>query len=318
MKKGNLSNLSVKRISTSPYFSPEFEKLEKNKIETVAGAKMLPANSEQLADILITNTHTNISTISEAQLRACKLLIHPNSGYDNLPAEFIKEASFPVIIGNPIRAHAVSNYILSALYTHYSPIPFDHSWNPSRKWPRKLLTELSILILGSGHIGNLLKSSLASSVASIQVYDPHLGHNELKLKGVDVVIPACSLNQANKHMINQEFLLQLNEDFLLINAARGGLVHTEDLLKVLAKRPRAHAILDVFEKEPADLSVFGQRDNIRVSSHVAGVYENIDATTAKFEAEVISDFQMLDHSDFEKKYKTLILKNRLSPDGFLI
>ena len=279
---------------------------------------MLPFNSEVIADILITNTHTDLSQISNDQLKVCKLMIHPNSGYDNFEAEFVNKANFPIVIGNPIRAHAVANYILSALYSHYSPIPSVTTWNEKRQWPRKLLNELNILILGLGHIGSILKTSLSNQCASLTFFDPYLMDTDLNLKNVDVVILACSLNKLNYQIINKKFLLQLNDDFLLINTARGGLVKTSDLLETLAKKTNSYAILDVFENEPADFSIFNSIKNILISSHIAGVYQKIDTTTVEFEAAIIKDFVQLSKNKFEKKYSKMILKNRLSSDGFLI
>lgn len=318
MKKRISSNLLVKRISSSPYFSPSFLELEKDKIENDNGTQMLPFSSEAIANILITNTHTITSQISDEQLKACKLIIHPNSGYDNFDADFVKEAIFPIVIGNPIRAHAVANYILSALYTHYSPIPSVSTWSEKRQWPRKLLNELNILILGHGHIGSLLQKSLLSQCASLSFFDPYLNEVDLNLKNIDVVILACSLNKLNYQIINKEFLLQLNDDFLLINAARGGLVNTSDLLQVLASRAHSYAVLDVFENEPADFTIFKSFKNILVSSHIAGVHQKIDTTTVEFEAAVINDFIQLSKNKFEKKYHKMILKNRLLQDDFLI
>ena len=318
MKRRISSNLLVKRISSSPYFSPSFFKLEKNKIENESNAQMLPFNSEIMADILITNTHTDLSQISHDQLNACKLMIHPNSGYDNFKAKFVKEANFPIVIGNPIRAHAVVDYILSALYTHYSPIPSVAVWSEKRQWPRKLLKELNILILGQGHIGSILKTCLSGQSASLIFFDPYLEATDLNLKNVDVVILACSLNELNYQIINKEFLLQLNDNFLLINSARGGLVKTSDLLEVLTKKSDSYAILDVFENEPADFSIFSSLQNILVSSHIAGVYQQIDTTTIEFEATIINDFIQLSKTKYEKKYSKMILKNRLFQDDFLI
>lgn len=319
MKKGTLSKFTVKRISSSPYFSPSFSKLEQETINNLTGAEMLPPNSNELASVLITNTHTDVSTITDSQLEMCRLMIHPNSGYDNLPSEFISKVNFPVVIGNPIRANAVTNFILSALLSHYSAIPIESTWNDSRKWPRKLLSELNILILGHGHIGTLLSESLAPLASSVRIYDPYAGFPDLNLVNCDVLIPVCSLNKKNLHLVNKARLLELNEDFLLINAARGDLVNTQDLLSVLAERPSAFAVLDVFEKEPADFKqFFKETNNILLSSHIAGVYKNIDITTANFEAQVISDFMKLEKSEFEFTYKTMILKNRLQGPDFLI
>lgn len=319
MKKGTLSNLTVKRINSSPYFSPHFLKLEKETITGMTGAEVLPLDSQRPASILITNTHTDLSALGPDQLNLCELIIHPNSGYDNFSAEFISQNDFPVVIGNPIRAHAVANFILSALFSHYSPLPEDRSWNVSRKWPRKLLAELNVLILGMGHIGSLISSGLGPLVKNIHIYDPYLGRTELDFNNVDVLIPVCSLNEKNHHFINRERLLLLNEDFLLINAARGDLINTSDLLSVLKMRPDAYAFLDVFEKEPADFSEFYNIvQNISLSSHIAGVYKNIDTHTVNFEARVIFDFINLNKSEFEQNYRNTILKNRLHPDHFLI
>ena len=319
MKKGIRSNLSVKRISTSPYFSPDFEKLEKDIIKKLTNADMLASNDEKIASILITNTHTDTKKIRKEQIEACELLIHPNSGYDNLSVEFIKSAKFPIIIGNPIRAMAVSNYILSALINHYSSLPIETLWSEKRKWPRKLLSELNILVLGKGHIGSILSQSLTPLVSNISFFDPFEGFHELNLKNIDVVILACSLNNENRHIINNHFLDQLNDNFLLINAARGGLVKTDDLIKTLTLKPKAYAVLDVFEKEPADFSLFSSLKNIKHTSHIAGVYQNIDLITAQFEAQVIHDFITFDESDFLSAYKKTNLKNRLSANqDFLI
>lgn len=279
---------------------------------------MLPPESPLLASVLITNTHTNPEHIGPDQLSACKLMIHPNSGYDNYSAEFIKNAHFPIVIGNPIRAQAVVNYILSALLSHYSPLASHQEWDRSRKWPRKLLSELNILILGNGHIGGILNKSLSPLCLRVDLFDPHQGLSDLNLHHVDVVILSCSLNAQNNHLINKEFLTQMKSDFLLINTARGSLVHTEDLIEVLKKRPQAFAVLDVFEEEPCDLTVFKEIKNTLVTSHIAGVYQNIDAATASFEATVIQDFSTQSTEEFLEKYKSMILKNRLSRDGFLI
>ncbi|MBC7541028.1 MAG: hypothetical protein H7281_19575 [Bacteriovorax sp.] len=318
MKKKLLSKFSVKRISSSPYFSKDFSTLEQETIYNLTGSDMLPLNSNELASVLITNTHTDLATISEEQLEMCQLMIHPNSGYDNFPAEFVSKVKFPIVIGNPIRANAVANYILSALLSHYSAIPNEMTWNEERKWPRRLLSELNILILGYGHIGSILRESLVPLVAGVRIFDPFAGFPNLDLHNIDVLIPICSLNIKNRSMVNKAMLLELKEDFLLINAARGSLVDTEDLLNVLTIRPDASAVLDVFEKEPADFSQFSQIKNIFLSSHLAGVYKKIDLTTANFEAQTIFDFMKMENFEFENKYKTMILKNRLQGQNFLI
>ncbi|MBP9680815.1 MAG: hypothetical protein KBD76_05385 [Bacteriovorax sp.] len=315
MKKGKASKLAVKRISTSPYFNEHFALLEKQIIESLGFTEVLTFNSAEVADVLITNTHTQLEQLSAIDIERCKLMIHPNSGYDNFSADFIKQTPFPVIIGNPIRAQAVTEFILSALFSHYTSIPSQITWDKNRLWPRKRLSELSLLILGKGHIGALLEATLKPLVHSISFFDPYCESTQHiplpDLKNIDVLIPACSLNQNNHGLINYDWLTQLKKDFLLINAARGALVKTQDLITVLQQQKKAHAYLDVFELEPADFSLFKGLENIKLSSHIAGVYANIDQATSEYEASVIFDFQNITSEEFENKYQTTLLKNRL-------
>jgi D-3-phosphoglycerate dehydrogenase len=311
-------NIKIKRISTSPYFKESFVQLEKSSIEVKTQAVVLPPNSPEAAEVLITNTQTDLSSITVEEIKHCKLMIHPNSGYDNFPAEFVKSSPFPIILGNSIRANAVTNFILSSLFAHYSPPIFDKSWNEKRHYPRRLISELTILILGEGHIGSLLKSALTPLAKEVIVYDPYkypsnknISTTLSEVSGIDVVIPACSLNAENLHFMDRSFLMKLAENFLLINAARGSLINTVDLIDVLKNRPEAFAVLDVFENEPADFSLFSALTNCRLSSHIAGVFKSIDGTTAQFEAQVIFDFLNLSEEKFMKQYQDSLLTNRL-------
>jgi D-3-phosphoglycerate dehydrogenase len=317
MKKGKPFNLTVKRISTSPYYSSSFVELEKNTLESIEGVKCLGFNSFEDSDILITNTHTQMSDIATSQLAKCKLLLHPNSGYDNFNYTFVKEAYFPIIIGNSIRSHAVANYILSGLLNHYSSIPLNKSWDASRRWKRKLLCEINLQIIGDGHISKILQKSLSPLVKNIFIYDPYKNKKQLELRDIDVLIPVCSLNESSKHIVNYKMLEKLNSDFLLINAARGELVDTNALTQVLARQPHAFALLDVFEKEPFDFSLFKNINNIHLSSHIAGVYSNLDHATCEFEKMVLKDFCQLSQNEFDIKYTDSLLKNRIFQNSLI-
>lgn len=310
MKSGQLSKFTVKRLSSSPYFQPQFNHLEALNINLIDNVEMHSHDDKSPASILITNTHTRTSEITDQEMAACQLLIHPNSGHDNISPDFIRTASFPIIVGNPIRANAVANFILSTLLSHYSVISYEKEWDKTRKWPRKLLSELTIMIVGHGHIGKILSQSLTPLAREVRIYDPKLGYNNLDLNGVDVLLPVCSLNERNHHFIDSNFLEKLNSDFLLINAARGELVKTDDLLNVLKKKSDAFAYLDVFEKEPADFSLFNHIKNIKLTSHIAGVFKNIDHETIEFEKRIITDFTKMDLKEFKLTYEHLILKDQ--------
>lgn len=316
MKKQREFRLTIKRTSTSPYFSTEFNQRENEALRPYAD--MLATDSLEASDVLITNTHTHFDLLTDEELAKLKLIIHPNSGYDNVPVDFIKSTKAPIIIGNTIRAQAVAQYILSALFNHFSPVPHHAQWDSARKWPRRLISDLKVSLIGFGHIGKILKQSLSPLVKELMVYDPYEHYTQLNHQHSDVVILASGLNSRSKHLLEKNFFNAIAEDALIINAARGELIKTQDLVNFLTANEKAFAVLDVFEKEPNDFSAFKHLPNIKLTSHIAGVYKNIDQHTIDFEVLVLKDFLELTEFDFQNKYQKMILQNRLRPEVGLI
>lgn len=312
MKNGD-SKLRIYRTSTSPYFPADFNQREKETLE-----KCLRTSAELVSsapfDVLITNTHTDFSQFSEKDLKNLKLIIHPNSGYDNFSASLVQKLQAPVVIGHNIRAQAVSQYILSGLYSRYIGIPHQRTWDQGRQWPRKLLSSLKITIIGYGHIGKILHAALLAQGCSLTVIDPYQNLSG-DPAGSDVVILACGLNESSRHLVDKHFLKKMPADFTLINAARGELVKTDDLIEFLSSHEKAHAVLDVFEVEPGEFALFHSLTNVTTTSHIAGVYSGIDQATINFEKDVLQDF--FEGQSFEKKYQNMLLKNRLTDKGLI-
>lgn len=260
--------------------------------------------------ILITNTHTRVDKLPIDLISNVVLLIHPNSGHDNLPHEWVRKQNFPIILGNEIRAHAVANSILSHLFRHYSPIEHQENWSSDREYNRKLLSELAIHIIGRGHIGRLLENSLSPLVKKIVITDLNYSEASINQGPFDVIIPVPSLTKTSRHMVNAKYLNEQAEDFCLINCSRGEVVKTSELLDVLSHKKKAYAYLDVFEKEPCDFSQFNAYSNIKTTSHIAGVFEKIAQDTIKFERNILTNFLELDRDDFMKKFKSSLLNNK--------
>ncbi len=311
-------SIQLYRTDLSGYFPENFRELEKKILLKVDQDKFTYLMNKNEIDtskelILLTNSDSNYQNIFDKWQKQTKMIIHPNSGYDNVPIEVVKQAKFPIIIGHQIRANAVSEYILSALFTHYSKISHEQHWCKTRKWNRKLLRDLNILIIGHGHIGKKVFDSLSTFNNKINIYDPFKGNNTLDPNNMDCVILCAGLNQSSYHLINQDFLSKLSEDFLIINGARGKLIDQKALIETLKSRPEAFAYLDVYEKEPFDSEHFSDLTNIVTTSHKAGVYKNLCNELLNFEKQVLSDY-LNDTDKFEKLYKESILKNKINGD----
>jgi glycerate dehydrogenase len=86
----------------------------------------------------------------------------------------------------------------------------------------------------------------------------------------DVVTLHCPLDAGNVRFVDRALLEVMKPDAFLINTARGGLIHEEDLAAVLSSRRIAGAGLDVVSVEPmrADHPLRGARNCI-ITPHIA-------------------------------------------------
>jgi D-3-phosphoglycerate dehydrogenase len=249
-------------------------------------------------------------------------MIHPNSGHDNIKQDFVKEASFPIILGNPIRSNAVCEYTLSCLFHHYTKIDNHLHWSHDRVWDRKLLRDQRVLILGYGHIGKILKASLSPLCREVLVYDPfHEDSDESVIQefdkeifnDIDVLLVSANLNHSSHQLVNHEVLKRLSSDAVIINPARGEIVKESDLVQFLQKNPKATAYLDVFEEEPFEPGYLHDLPNLNKTSHIAGVFERLNNDIISFEYLIIKDFLKYyrghELSDFKEEYAECILKD---------
>ena len=314
--------LNVYRTNVSPYQSQIFKEWEKKSLEQIDGVRYLNTLQEGRPQVLLTNTHfkpTEKIAQHNTGFEDVQLIIHPNSGYDNFPKSFVTKSEVPIILGNPIRAHAVSNYILSSIFEREAYIPNESSWNMNRVWNRNLLCQKTVAIIGYGHIGSIIKQSLIPLVEEVIVFDPFKGFPSIEegpLEKADIVILSCSLNKKNIRFVNKRVFKRMKKDVLFINPARGKLVNEMDLIHFLEKNPKAFAYLDVFEKEPVSYEKFAHLKNIKLSSHIAGVFKELDQYIIQFEENILRSYIMAQRKKENvtlwcNTFKDLLLHNKI-------
>jgi D-3-phosphoglycerate dehydrogenase len=317
--------MQIIRTDFSAYFPSDFEQREKSLFENEGLGSYMKAEDfleKNLLDqsdelIVISNTQTDFNKWPKQMWDKTKLLIHPNSGYDNFSAQWVESVGFPIVVGHEIRAQAVAEYCLSTFLQRVAQVPQQNKWSKERQFPRDLIQGQNVLIVGLGHIGGRIKNWLESLGARVQVFDPYKGHFQLDLAQSKTVILACGLNPSSQHLIDKAFIQELPKAFTLINAARGGLIKTNDLVQALKNDPESCAYLDVFEKEPADLEELTKTTNLFATSHIAGVYTGLNERMLEFEKQVIKHFLSLDLPSFQRHYNDQLLASRLHK-GFLI
>ena len=314
--------LNVYRTGVSPYQSQKFKEWEKRSLEQIEGVRYLDTLEEGSPQILLTNTHfkpEQNAMQKNANFEGVELIIHPNSGYDNFPKDFVTRTKVPIILGNPVRAQAVSNYIISSIFERETCIPNENSWNTNREWNRNLLCQKTIAVVGHGHIGRIIQASLSPLAKEVMVFDPFKGFPSIEdgpLEKADIVILACSLNEKNTGFINKSIFKRMKKNVLFINPSRGKLVNELDLIYFLEKHPKAFAYLDVFEKEPVSYDKFSHLKNIKLSSHIAGVFTELDQFIIKFEENILRSYVLAKRKKEKEAlwggiFKDLLLQNKI-------
>ncbi|MBI5403693.1 MAG: hypothetical protein HY959_09850 [Ignavibacteriae bacterium] len=90
------------------------------------------------------------------------------------------------------------------------------------------------------------------------------------LENADIITVHIPLNSDNKNFISREKLKLINENAVIINTSRGGVIDENYLLKMLKNRKIFYAGLDVFRNEPAVNAEFFNLDNVLLTNHIAG------------------------------------------------
>lgn len=320
-----MKTFQVIRTHLSPYHNDDFLYIEKQLVESFPELKHVELNQfQEMPTILLTNTHTKLKILPEKLIKNSKLIIHANSGYDHFIEDFELWKNIPVVIGHSIRAQAVAEYCLAALFQGAVELPQHLKWDNQRKWERRLLKGTSVWIFGHGHIGKIISCALSALGLKITVIDPFIKEcphqllsrwQEGDIKEARIIISTMSLNPTSRQLLNKEFFNHLGQEVILINAARGQLIDEVALKNYLSHNPSSIAFLDVFEKEPFDQNWIGI-PQIWKTSHIAGVEKNLDQKIFDFEKQVLHDF-LYHQDDFLSKYQNELLQNKRI-DGVII
>ncbi len=154
----------------------------------------------------------------------------------------------------------------------------------SGKWekiPGKALNEFTLGVIGVGNIGKAVTRRARAfgmkiygtdiiPVDHVLIAETGIQMTDLKslLMKSDFVSVNCDLNPTSFHLIDRETLACARPGAVLINTARGPIVHEEALIEALQTGRLAGAALDVFEHEPLPLeSPLMKMDNVMLAPH---------------------------------------------------
>ena len=148
------------------------------------------------------------------------------------------------------------------------------TWDPVRSEP---LAGQTVLIVGYGSIGEAVERMLAPFDVTTEriARRPRSGVMSMDdlpkaLPKADIVVLLVPATPATAGLVDAQFLAQLHDGALLVNAARGSIVDTAALLAEL-QSGRLRAALDVTDPEPLpDGHPLWSAPGLLLTPHVAG------------------------------------------------
>ncbi|MFI7607597.1 2-hydroxyacid dehydrogenase [Micromonospora sp. NPDC049366] len=180
---------------------------------------------------------------------------------------------------------STAEWVVTAILAQLRAFPLFARAQARREWaygeatPTDELTGKRVLIIGAGSIGTAVRDRLApfdvrfTLVARTARPEQAVhGVEELPrlLPEADVVVLLVPLTDQTRGLVDAAFLGAMRDGALLVNAARGPVARTDDLVAELATG-RISAALDVTDPEPlpADHPLW-EMPNVLLTPHVAG------------------------------------------------
>lgn len=225
-------------------------------------------------------------------------LIHKwGIGVDTIDLPAAEQAGIGVAITAGANAHAVAEHtIMLMLATLRRLSVVDRALRDGRwlfKEMRAQCLQLSgktVGLVGLGNIGRAVAQRLAGFDTTILYYDPRRAPAEVEkrlnaqwvpfdtlLQRAQILSIHCPGGAENRHLIGAETFARMQQNAVLINAARGEIVDPAALLEALTNGKLMGAGLDVFEDEPplADNPLL-QLQNVTLTPHTAAsVLDNV-------------------------------------------
>ena len=220
------------------------------------------------ADVVIGNkAPLNESTLAGSKV---KLISDFSTGYDNIDTAYCKENGICVCnIQNYCTAAVAQHTIALTMYLlehlpHYDCYVKDGTYASQDRFSNFDLrfTELEGKtwgIVGMGHIGRKVAQIVKAMGCKVVFYSAS-GNSSVTeytrvdfdtlLKDCDFISIHCPLSERTRNLFDAEAFSKMKNSAILINVARGPIIHTQALYDALTNGEIAAAGLDVLEQEP--------------------------------------------------------------------
>jgi D-3-phosphoglycerate dehydrogenase len=256
------------------------------------------------ADVLIAGNDQVDAKVIEAG-KNLKIISRYGAGFDNIDLAAATRKGIPVTNTPGTNEQAVADLVFGLMLSVARQIPQVSSIVRTGGWDRFLGTEVwgkTLGIIGFGKIGKGVARRARGFNMKILVNDVYVNENLAKdfevafvsreqlIKEADFITLHAPSTPETKNMIDTEQLQLMKKSAILINTARGSLVHEEALIEALKNKVIAGAALDVLEQEPPKNPELLVLDNLLITAHIGGYTHEATNAMSLLAAENVRKF----------------------------
>ena len=239
-------------------------------------------------DYVITQFAPITSSVIDAMER-CKVIVRYGIGVDNVDLDAAAAREIPVCNVPDYCINEVADHTLSLILALNRQLVWichhvrNGFWKFSVPFEQmRVLTEMVVGIVGYGRIGRAVAERLKAFKCDILVFDPGVAASRISASGCtpvtldellqtsDLITLHCPSTDQTRYMINEESLQRVKKGVLLVNASRGNLIKTDDLIAALRSGQVSAVALDVTDPEPINTdNPLLKMENVIITNHIA-------------------------------------------------
>ena len=222
------------------------------------------------------------------QLERCRCMIRAGAGFDSIDYKAATEygimvCNTPTYCTDDVADHAIA--LMLGCVRHLARL--DAAMRQGRyarelARPTRRVAGSTLGIIGLGRIGRTVARRVRGWDMTILAYDPYLTEAQASQVGAqlvdldellsraDFITIHCPRTDETDHLLSWDEFAKAKPGLVLVNSARGPIVHEEALVAALEDGRVWAAGLDVTEQEPLDPgSKLLQLDNVILTPHIA-------------------------------------------------
>ncbi len=236
-------------------------------------------------EIVIVRTKTQADKSFIMKFPKLKAIIRAGTGFDNINVhEAVKRN---IVVCNTPQANALSAaehtiaFVFALLKQHRIAQEnlLQGSWKNGlqNNWE---ISDLKALVVGIGRVGSRVAKILQDLGAEVRGIDPFLKESDWQEKNIEstsyrdgiewcnMLSFHCPLYKDTEHYFNMDILSKFNNQFWLINTARGKIVQEQAVVQGLKNKQILGFAADVFANEPWSGNIFTSYNNVYLSPHI--------------------------------------------------